>query len=248
MAILGDRFTAEYISLAASSASAEEQANSNLMNGKFPDGSTPIKVERRIWRAQVKSQYVEPEIELDPSESLDFLYENVGKTVLKNKKTLPPRDDIIVFSRERHQQCFEDLIQWRDCPLEHRPVIDAIIHEFWDVFDPSGTLRTIRGYQFCIDTGAHNPVCCKPPRYGPHEATVMNKLLNELEEQKVIEDDTGPYGAMIVLAAKPNQGHVHWKEYVFRLCVLFRLLNAIRIPFQYPISWCDDKWGKDGRL
>ena len=114
MAILGDRFTAEYISLAASSASAEEQANSNLMDGKFPDGSTPIKVERRIWRAQVKSQYVEPEIELDPSESLDFLYENVGKTVLKNKKTLPPPDDIIVFLRERHQQCYEDLIQWWD--------------------------------------------------------------------------------------------------------------------------------------
>ena len=60
------------LSLAASSASVEEQANSALRNGRFPDGSTPIKVERRIWRAQVKSQYVEPEIELDLSEGLDF--------------------------------------------------------------------------------------------------------------------------------------------------------------------------------
>ena len=56
--------------MAASAASIEEQANSALKDGKFPDGSTPIKVERRIWRAQVKSQYIEPEMELDPSKSL----------------------------------------------------------------------------------------------------------------------------------------------------------------------------------
>ena len=163
MALQGDHLEREYISLAASSASEEEQAKSALKDGKFPDGSTPVKVERRIWRAQVKSVYIEPDLQLDPSESLDFLYANGGKTVLKSKKILPPRDDVIIFSRERHQQCFDDLIQWRDCPLEHRPVIDAMLHEFWDVFDPSGALRTIRGYLFSIDTGEHKPVCCKPP-------------------------------------------------------------------------------------
>ena len=101
----GDRLGREYISLAASSASAEEQAKSTLKDGKFPDGTTPISVERRIWRSQVKSKYIEPETEIDPSESLDFLFENAGKTVLKHKTTLPPRDDIISFSREKHQEC-----------------------------------------------------------------------------------------------------------------------------------------------
>jgi hypothetical protein len=43
----------------------------------------------------------------------------------------------------------------------------------------------------------------------------MPKLLDALDSQGVIEDDTGPYGAMIVLAAKPNQGHLHWTEYTF---------------------------------
>ena len=96
-------------------------------------------------------------------------------------------------------ECFKQMIQWRDCPLEHRPVIEAIIFAYWDVFDPSGALRTIRGYMFSIDTGAHKPTCCKPPRYGPHELEVMRKLLAGLEAQGVIEDDFGPYGAMIVL-------------------------------------------------
>ena len=45
--------TARFLTLAASSASVEEQANSALKDGKFPDGSKPIAVERRIWRAQV---------------------------------------------------------------------------------------------------------------------------------------------------------------------------------------------------
>ena len=130
--------------------------------------------------------------------------------------------------------------------MEHRPVIAAIIREYWDVFDPSGALRTILGYEFSIDTGAHKPVCCKPPRYGPHESVVMRQLLDALEEKKVIEDDSGPYGAMIVLAAKPNQGHIHWTEYVFRLCVSFRLLNAITRPFQFPIPRCDDEAEKMG--
>ena len=232
--------------MAASAASVEERAKSALKDGKFPDGSTPVKVEQRIWRAQVKSEYVEPEDELDPTGSLDYLYEHAGKTVLKSKETLPPRDDIITFSSERHQHSFDKLIQWGDCPLEHRPVIGAIIREYWDVFDPQGALRTIRGYLFRIDVGNHKPICCKPPRYGPHETVVMNKLLAELERQGVIEDNTGPYGAMIVLAAKPNQGHVHWSEYVFRLCVSFRMLNAITRPFQYPIPRCDDEAEKMG--
>ena len=79
IAIQGDKLNKEYLSLAASSASVEEQANSALKDGKFPDGTTPIKVEQRIWRAQVKSQYVEPEVEIDPSESLDFYMKMWGK-------------------------------------------------------------------------------------------------------------------------------------------------------------------------
>jgi hypothetical protein len=231
----------EAYTFAASSASLEEQAKSALKDGVFPDGSKPVEVERRIWRAPVKSQYVEPEMELDPSEELDYMFVNAGKTVLKSKKILEPRDDIIVFSPERHQHVFEKLIQWRDCPVEHRPVIEAIINDFWDVFDPSGALRPIRRYLFNIDTGNHPPVCCKPPRYGPHESKVMNKLLDTLESKGVIEDDYGPYGAMIVLASKPNQDHVHWTEYVFRLCVSYRMLNAVTRPFQYPIPRCDDE-------
>ena len=189
----------------------------------------------------MKSRYIEPETDIDPSESLDYLYKNAGKTVLKPKEPLPPRDDIIVFSEEKHRGTLQNLIQWRDCPLEHRSVIEAIIIAYWDAFDPSGALRPVRGHISHIDVGDHKPVCCKVPRHGPHESRVMDKLLAELESKGVIEDDCGPWGAMIVLAAKPNQDHVHWRDYVFRLCVSFRMLNAITRPFAFPIPRCDDE-------
>jgi hypothetical protein len=212
----------------------------SLKDGKFADGSAPVTVERRIWRAKVQSEFIEPEIELDPSEHLDFLFEQAGRTVLRSSAPLPPRDDIILWSDKEHREQFERNIQWKDCPTPHKPVIEHIIKAFWDVFDQDGALRPIRKYLYSIDIGNHKPPSCKPPRYGPHESEKMAALIRQLEDKNIIEPDEGPYGAMIVLAAKPNQGHVHWTEYVFRLCVSFRLLNAITRPFLFPIPRCDD--------
>ena len=110
MANLGENNVERLLTLAASSASVEEQANSALKDGKFPDGSKPVMVEKRIWRAQVKSQYIEPEVDIDPSEKLDYLFIHAGKTVLKHSVPLPPRDDIINFSNDEHQHIFMKFI------------------------------------------------------------------------------------------------------------------------------------------
>ena len=111
MATLGEEKIKRFMSFAASSASVEEQAGSALKDGKFPDSSKPISVEKRIWRAQVKSQYCEPEPDIDPSENLDFLYENAGRTILHDKRSLPNRDDLIIFSQDTHGEIFAKLIQ-----------------------------------------------------------------------------------------------------------------------------------------
>ncbi len=68
----------------------------------------------------------------------------------------------------------------------------------------------------------------------------MTKLANELEANGVIEDDDGPWGSLVVLAGKPHQEHKHWSEYVWRLCVSYRPLNAITRPFIFPSRRCDD--------
>ena len=91
-----------------------------------------------------------------------------------------------------------------------------------------------------IDTGNAAPVCCKIPRYGPHEARVISELARGLEANGLIEEARSPWGAQVVLAAKPNQDHVHWSDYIWRLTVSYRKLNAVTRPFVYPARRCDD--------
>jgi hypothetical protein len=84
-------------------------------------------------------------------------------------------------------------------------------------------------------------VCCKPPRYGPNKARIIDKLSHKLDAMGITEDNFGPWGALCVLAAKPNQDHVHWSEYVFCLCFSsYRNLNALTCPFAVPITQCNN--------
>ena len=48
------------IILAATDATEEELAKAK--DGVFPDGTRAVEVEKRKWRAQVKSEYIEPQL------------------------------------------------------------------------------------------------------------------------------------------------------------------------------------------
>ena len=110
-----------------------------------------------------------------------------------------------------------------------------MVKAYWDVFAEGGIRKPIHGFSFQVDTGSSKPVCCKPPRYGKHEAGVMRRLVAKLEDNDVIEDDDGPWGALVVLAAKPNQDGVPWEDFKWRLCVSYRRLNQVTKPFAFPI-------------
>ena len=45
----------------------------------------------------------------------------------------------------------------------------------------------------------------------------------------------------MVLPEKPHQEHIEKIEYfVWHMCVLYRGLNKVTRPFEYPIPQCDD--------
>ena len=64
-----------------------------------------------------------------------------------------------------------------------------MIAEYWDVVCEDGFLQPIRGFSFQIDTGNHQPICCKLPRYGPLESKFIKKLVERLDENGVVEED-----------------------------------------------------------
>ena len=100
---------------AASSATAAEEKIARL--GRMPDGTKPVAPIKKFgWRPQVKNVYEEPEVEINEAENIDWLFRDQGKTTLKTKDPLPPRDDIIEFDRKIHEEELTTNLQWRDCP------------------------------------------------------------------------------------------------------------------------------------
>ena len=225
--------------LAASSATKEEIETAKT---RYDDGSKPVTTEKRPYRPKLASQYEEPAYLPDDDDTLDVLYRNGGVAISKTRQDIGERapETIIKYDEDKHGEILQKSMQWEDCPEHLRPAITKIIKQYWDVFAPEGLKHHIRGFVCHIDTGNAQPICCKIPRYGPHEARVITQLARGLEANGLIEEARSPWGAQVVLAAKPNQDHVHWSEYVWRLTVSYRQLNTITRPFIYPSRRCDD--------
>ena len=64
-----------------------------------------------------------------------------------------------------------------------------MVTDYWDLFYEDGFRRPIRGFSFQIDIGGHSSICCKPPRYGPHESYVMQNLVERMDVNGVVEED-----------------------------------------------------------
>ena len=105
-----------YKTLAATSATKEEEEIAKL--GRLPDGTKPVRVPKRLWRPQVKSDYIEPRADLDDPANHDWLFKDLGQTVIKKKDPVPPRTDIIQWNKAEYSTKFNNNIQWRECPTE----------------------------------------------------------------------------------------------------------------------------------
>ena len=157
----------------------------------------------------------------DSNDSMEWIFQDRGKALKKMIKELLPRDEVVLFDAKKDMAKLEKNLQLDGCPEELKPEVVSLVKEYWDVFCEEGLKDPIQCFSFQINTGESPPVCCKIPRYGPHEALIINKLVEQLEVQGLIEDDEGPWGALIVLAAKPHQEKVPWNEYKWRLCVSY---------------------------
>jgi hypothetical protein len=199
-----------------------------------------VNIPKRVWRPKVKFQYEEPKDLLDMSDGLDWMFEDKGHIIVEPKQTLPPYTDLIKYDPKAHKTELDKNIQWRDCPAWCQPVVREIIEEYFGEFAQERMLWAIREFEFHIDTGQVKPITCKIPVYGDHEERVIQELVKTLQHKGLIEDNDRPWGSPIMIASKPNQSHIQWLQYVFRLCVSYRTLNDITRPFLFPVRRCDN--------
>jgi hypothetical protein len=102
-------------------------------------------------------------------------------------------------------------------------------------------MKPILHFEFAIDTGGSPPVCCRKPRYGPHESMIIMTQIQVLLDNGWIRLRFGAWGSSIVLAAKPHKKQVtNIDEFVWCMCVSYRQLNQVTLPFKYLIPCCDN--------
>jgi hypothetical protein len=201
-----------------------------------------IEVPPKLWHPKPLNRYVP----LDYSNDMDdgvFLFEKFGKAIIqtplifKNECT-----DIHTWDAGRDTAKFEkDFIIGSNVAADVCAEIISIIQQYWDCFYSEGIRKPILGFEFGINTGASPPVCCRKPHYGPHEGTIIMAHIKVLLHNGWIRLCGGPWGSSIVLAAKPHQEHItDIKDFIWRMCVSYRHLNTVTLPFQYPIPRCND--------
>ena len=201
-----------------------------------------IEVPPKIWRPKVESRYRMPEYASDINDGA-WDFSNYGKSVYRPKLDWQDkqRNDIIDFEESYQAELDKDLRMGTGVDDATKQEIMSLIKKYWDCFCKEGAKRTIIGYEFGIDTGNAKPVCCRKPSYGPYEAEIIMTFVRQLLGNEWISRCRGPWGSQIVLAQKPHQEHVTAiEEFIWRMCVSYRALNAVTKPFQYPIPRCDD--------
>ena len=196
-----------------------------------------IEVPPKIWHQKPDDRY----IPLDYSNDIDdgvFLFERYGRTI--HRPVVPftnTRTDIHHWDLARDSSEFNRnfVINPTASPSVKATIVDTI-HSHWDCFYSAGVRLPILNFEFCIDTGGSPPVCCRKPHYGPHEGKIIMEHLDVLLHNGWICVCEGPWGSSIVLAAKPHQEHIsNIYDFVWRMCVSYRRLNQITLPFEYPI-------------
>jgi hypothetical protein len=185
----------------------------------------------------------------DTSDEFDTLLHNIeGRPVLRRRKhpsrdlnDLDPRFNV-QYNEELHGEQFRT--EFTPSPLlslEENAELEALIKEYWCVFDTVGLFIPVKDYECVIDTGNAAPIAVKSINYGPREAPIMREQISKLEKLGHISQiHDGRWLFKALLAPKPHQEHIcNILQFKWRFCVNYIPLNAVTCIIVYPIPRCD---------
>lgn len=172
------------------------------------------------------------------------MFRPFGRALAKSSYThVCNRTDVIKWNPLLHQAEFDSVITISPTLSDKiRIKLRETIQTHWDAFAAEGVIRPVIGYEFCIDTGTAPPVACRRQRYGIHESKIIEEQAAILRQNNWTRScPTGGYCSLIVLAPKPHQESVtNILDFIWRMCVSYRGLNAVTSPFEYPIPRNDE--------
>ena len=118
--------------------------------------------------------------------------------------------------------------------LLNKEVLEGLKEEFQDVFHPVASCPPARAgvdHVIRLQPGA-GPTYSKPYRMSKHEEEECVRQLITLQEQRLIEPSSSPYGAPVLFVQK--------KDNSLRMCIDYRALNKLTVRDRYPLPRIDD--------
>ena len=116
---------------------------------------------------------------------------------------------------------------------QQKEQVFVLLTEFADVFaQSSADVGRTNELQHEIHTGGNRPIRQAARRLPPHRRQEVQKLLQSMRENDVIQPSKSPWASPIVLVRK--------KDNRFRFCVDYRKLNDVTHKDAYPLPRIND--------
>ena len=127
-----------------------------------------------------------------------------------------------------------------DLNEEQKEILTQFLNQNRNVFATNlQELGKTNLYKHTIDTGDSKPIKCRPYRTSPAAKQEIQKQIDEMLKNDIIEHSTSEYSFPIVLVKKKNGE--------FRFAIDYRKLNAVTQPITYPLPRLDDVFDAIGQ-
>ena len=136
---------------------------------------------------------------------MEWVFRDQWVSLKQANNPLQPRDNMVKFYVQNNKKDLEKNLKLQGCPSDLQYKVKEVVTDQWGVFCDYLFRWNIWGFSLQIDAGNHTPICCKRPSYGPREYEVMRKMVGQMDETFVVEEDDKPWGALAIIAAKPYQ-------------------------------------------
>lgn len=105
--------------------------------------------------------------------------------------------------------------------------LQALLDRFDEVFQGKTGLPPGRGREHLIVIQeGQGPVNVRPYRYPHHQKNEIEKQVREMLAAGIIRQSTSAYSSLVILVKK---------DHTWRMCVDYRALNKVTVPYKFPI-------------
>lgn len=176
---------------------------------------------------------------------LKFYMDGKFVTLQGESDNKPAVSQLNHFRRLQHMNAISELFtiqkidpaviedNWEGMPVNIEPEMATLLHTYREIFQIPKGLPPNRelSHEILLKEGAQ-PVKVKPYRYPHSQKEQIEKMVQDMLEEGIIQPSLSPFSSPIILVKK--------KDGTWRCCTDYRALNAITIKDSFPMPTVDE--------